>query len=140
MRSRGPNWLHASDEGERHPLIDIARKTNTPLHHWNTKQNIYDSSGKLLPDEKADELSTLLWTLIEEAQAHSLKNMDAIPETASLYDFFVERVKEVFPDRKEDADLLCQMSEMWGAYIGDPVQRQSLRFAWMEEVCDGGEF
>jgi len=31
------------------------------------------------------------------------------------------------------------MSEMWGAYIGDPVQRQSLRFAWMEEVCGGGE-
>lgn len=45
----------------------------------------------------------------------------------------------MFPDRKEDADLLCQMSEMWGAYIGDPVQRQSLRFAWMEEVCGGGE-
>jgi hypothetical protein len=65
--------------------------------------------------------------------------MNSIPETASLYDFFVERVKEMFPDRKEDADLLCQMSEMWGAYIGDPVQRQSLRFAWMEEVCGGGE-
>lgn len=32
-----------------------------------------------------------------------------------------------------------QMAEMWGAYIGDPVHRQSLKFAWMEECCGGGE-
>lgn len=128
-----------SDTGGRHPLVDLAHKTNTPLHSWNSKQNIYDSSGTLLSDEKSDELSTLLWKVIEEAQDHSAKNMDLIPDSASLYDFFIEKAKELFPDKEEDMELLCQMSEMWGAYIGDPVQRQSLRFAWMEEVCGGGE-
>jgi hypothetical protein len=57
-----------------------------------------------------------------------------------LYDYFVDKAKELFPDSEEDQNLLCQMSEMWGAYIGEPVQRQSLRFVWMEEVCGGGEF
>ncbi|KAG7124544.1 hypothetical protein HYQ44_001729 [Verticillium longisporum] len=31
------------------------------------------------------------------------------------------------------------MSEMFGAYIGEPVWRQSLKFAWMEECCGGEE-
>ena len=33
-----------------------------------------------------------------------------------------------------------QMAEMWGAYIGEPVHRQSLKFAWMEECCGGSEY
>jgi len=36
------------------------------LHHWNSKQNIYDSSGKLLPDEKSDKMSTLLWEIMRK--------------------------------------------------------------------------
>jgi hypothetical protein len=56
-----------------------------------------------------------------------------------LYDFFVEKAHATFPDRTEDAELLCQMSEMWGAYIGDPIWKQSLRFSWMEECCGGGK-
>ncbi|KAI9674530.1 MAG: hypothetical protein M1817_001868 [Caeruleum heppii] len=31
------------------------------------------------------------------------------------------------------------MSEMWGAYIGHPVEKQSLRFARMERCCVGEE-
>ena len=77
--------------------------------------------------------------MIEEAQAVSSEHGDSIPETDSLYDFFIKKSHELFPDSQEDRELLCQMSQMWGAYIGDSVQRQSLRFAWMEEVCGGGE-
>ena len=123
----------------RHPILDLAIATNTPLHHWNNKQNIYTSSGDLLAPEKSNELSTLLWEIIEEAFSHSAKSRKNIPKSQSLYDFFVAKAKENFPDGKEDGELLCQMSEMWGAYIGDPIQKQSLRFAWMEECCGGGE-
>lgn len=77
--------------------------------------------------------------MIEEAQEHSSNNGSSIPEAASLYDFLVEKAQKLFPDSQNDRELLCQMSQMWGAYIGDPIQRQSLRFAWMEEVCGGGE-
>lgn len=123
----------------RHPILDLAIATNTPVHHWNNKQNIYTPSGDLLTPEKSNELSSLLWEVIEEAFSHSAKNRKNIPESQSLYDFFVAKAKENFPDGKEDGQLLCQMSEMWGAYIGDPIQRQSLRFAWMEECCGGSE-
>jgi hypothetical protein len=120
-------------------MLDLAKKTNTTLHHWNNKQNIYDSAGKLVPEEKSDKLSTLLWEIIEEAFVHSSKYGKSIPETQSLYDFIKEKAKEKLPDQEEDKELLLQMSEIWGAYIGEPVTRQSLRFAWMEECCGGGE-
>jgi len=84
-------------------------------------------------------LSTLVWEIIAEAFEHSSKHGKSIPESDSLYDFFREKAKEKFPDQKEDEELLLQMSEMWGAYIGDPISRQSLRFAWMEECCGGGK-
>lgn len=121
-------------------MLDLAKKTNTPLHHWNNKQNIYDSSGKLIPAEKSDRLSTLLWEIIEQAFIHSTEHGKSIPETQSLYDFIREKAKEKLPDQKEDVELLLQMSEMWGAYIGEPVTRQSLKFAWMEKCCGGGTF
>jgi hypothetical protein len=120
-------------------MLDLAKKTNTPLHHWNNKQHIYDSSGKLIPIEKSNKLSTLLWEIIEEGFIFSTEHGKSIPETKSLYDFIKEKAKEKIPDQKEDEELLLQMSEMWGAYIGEPIRRQSLRFAWMEECCGGGE-
>jgi hypothetical protein len=113
-------------------MLDLARKTNTPLHHWNDKQNIYDSSSKLIPQEKSDQFSTLLWEIIAQGFEHSAKHGKSIPESESLYDFIKDRAKEKLPDQKEDQDLLLQMSEMWGAYIGEPITRQSLRNAVVE--------
>ena len=56
----------------------------------------------------------------------------------------IESIQNIFEleeeDQKEDEELLLQMSEMWGAYVGDPVTRQSLRFAYLEECCGGGEY
>jgi hypothetical protein len=117
-------------------------ETETPLHHWNEKQLIYDSSGVQLPDEKADKLSSLLWKIIGEAfevsaAATKRDGGESIPREKSLYDFVRGRaVEEVVDDGERE--LLLQMSEMWGAYVGEPVWKQSLRFAWMEECCGGG--
>ena len=124
--------------GSRQPMLDLAKKTNTDLHHWNAKQNIYDSSGKLLPEEKSDKLSTLLWEIFAEAFEHSLKERHSIPEVDSLYDFVKLKAKEILSDEK-DQELLLQMSHVWGCYIGEPITRQSLRYAWLEECCGGGE-
>lgn len=33
--------------------------------------------------------------------------------------------------------VLC-MSEMWGAYVGGSVEKQSLKNLWLEECIDGG--
>lgn len=144
-RLSGPNWIHASDTGGHpNPILQAANETNTPLHHWNDKQLIFDTLGNTLDSDKADRLSTLLWEIIEEAFSFSeeARQSDApgnvIPEHDSLYDFISRRALERLPDDGE-RDLLLRMSEMFGAYVGEPVWRQSLRFAWLEECCGGGE-
>jgi len=117
----------------------LATETGTPLHHWNSKQNIFTSAGELLSEEKSSELSTLLWEIIEEAFEYSETNSASIPESDSLYDHISLKLKEKLPGREEDQKMVLEMSEMWGAYIGHAVTRQSLRFVWMEECCGGGE-
>jgi hypothetical protein len=82
-------------------------------------------------------LSTLLWQLIAEAQAFSKIHGDEIGKNESLYDWIVQKGNERL-ESKEESRILGLMSEMWGAYIGTEVKRQSLKFAWMEEVCGGG--
>ena len=146
QRLSGPNWIHAWTDSEvPHPIYHAATATSTPLHHWNNKQLIYDSAGEPLPDEVTDRLSTLLWEIIEEAfncsqKAHDDSSEEAvkIPAEQSLYDFISSKAKDLVSDERERS-LLIQMSEMFGAYVGEPVWRQSLRFAWMEECCGGGK-
>ena len=86
---------------------------------------------------KAKALCNVQWEIIEEAFRHSVQNRVSIPESESLYDYFVSRAAGLLPDG-EDQGLLLAMSEMWGNSTGVPIQRQSLRFAWMEECCAGG--
>jgi hypothetical protein len=112
------------------------------MHRWNHKQRIFDSSGNLLPDDVADRLSTTLWGIIEEAfnvseEERQKSNGTGIPAGKSLYDFVKEKANDHVPN-KDERKILVQMSEMFGAYVGVPIWRQSLRFAWMEECCGGG--
>lgn len=123
--------------------MKLAAETETPLHHWNEKQLIYDSAGNKLPDDKTNRLSTLLWEIIEKAFKTSAAAQEkdggkSIPSGESLYDFISKSAAEELQD-EEERRILVQMSEMWGAYVGEPVWKQSLRFAWMEECCGGGK-
>ncbi len=125
-----------------HPIFKLANDTETPLHYWNNKQLIFDSNGNKLGDELADRLSTTLWEIIADAfklseNAHEKDGGKDIPSTDSLQDFIRRGAAEVIPN-DEERQLLVSMSEMFGAYVGEPVWKQSLRFAWMEECCGGG--
>ena len=130
----GPQWIHTSGDN---PLLDIARKTGTPLHSWNEYINLYDPAGELIPNDKAVEIDELRWRLVEEAIVFSAEHEHEISKDESLFDFVAKRVEKVLSDEADQA-LLLGMVEMWGDYIGDPVHRQSLKFAWMEECCSGG--
>ncbi|KAJ7932653.1 hypothetical protein B0H13DRAFT_2262996 [Mycena leptocephala] len=140
----GPNWIHAwTDSDEPHPIFKLATDTGTPVHYWNDKDLIFTSDGNALPDEVSERLSTLLWDIIEDAfkfseAARQKDGGKSIPAEESLYDFVKREAPIRLSDPKE-RDLLAQMSEMWGAYVGVPVWKQSLRFAWMEECCGGEE-
>jgi hypothetical protein len=124
--------------------MQIARDTNTILHAWDEEQSVIDSDGKPMDPAEASEYGRLLWDdgLIAAAFKYSNEHSKSIPASRSLYDFFEEQAQELFTDlpdgeaRRKRLGLL-QACEMWGAYVGSPVQRQSLKFFWLEECIEG---
>lgn len=124
--------------------MQLARDTKTRLHAWDEEQSVIDSDGKPMDPTEASEYGRLLWDdgLIAAAFKYSNENGKSIPPSRSLYDFFKEKAQELFTDLpNEEAERkrlgLLQACEMWGAYVGSPVQRQSLKFFWLEECIEG---
>ncbi|KAH7356899.1 hypothetical protein BKA65DRAFT_217148 [Rhexocercosporidium sp. MPI-PUGE-AT-0058] len=130
----GANWIHGT---ESNPILDLAKETNTPTHDWGESFNIFDEDGKLLKDGMS--LNNTMWGIIVKAFKHSADNTATIGPKESLYDFFLEKVQEIFPSKDESRkrEIMMQMTEMWGAFVGSPVQTQSLKFFWLEECIDG---
>jgi hypothetical protein len=124
--------------------MQIARDTKTRLHAWDEEQSVIDSKGNPMDTTEAGEYGRLLWDdgLIAAAFKYSNENSKSIPASRSLYDFFEEKAQELFTDLPQDEARrkrlgLLQACEMWGAYVGSPVQRQSLKFFWLEECIEG---
>ena len=91
--------------------------------------NVFDQCGQPIDSEKADEFFEIVWSIIAEAFKYSNEEFSRISPKTSLKDFFTEKVSEKgFND--EDQALILQMAEMWGAFIGDPWDKQSLNYFW----------
>ena len=124
--------------------MQIARDTNTILHAWDEEQSVIDAEGTPMDPSEASEYGRLLWDdgLIAAAFKYSNEHSKSIPASRSLYDFFEEKAQDLFTDLPDGEAQrkrlgLLQASEMWGAYVGSPVQRQSLKFFWLEECIEG---
>lgn len=110
--------------------------------NWDGRQSVVDALGQYLSDKDAAENTELVWSIIEQAMKHSNAESATIDPKKSLYNFFEEAVEKLFLGEKEEEakkkrQTILQMSEMWGAFVGSEVQKQSLKFFWMEECIDG---
>ncbi|KAJ4370148.1 hypothetical protein N0V86_008884 [Didymella sp. IMI 355093] len=135
----GPNWIHGTDNN---PILDLAKETNTITMNWDGRQSVVDAVGKYLSDKEAAENTEIVWSIIEQAMKYSNAESATIDPKRSLYSFFEEAVEKLFIDEKEEIarkkrETVLQMSEMWGAFVGSEIQKQSLKFFWMEECIDG---
>lgn len=135
----GPNWIHGTDNN---PILDLAKETNTVTMNWDGRQSVVDALGKYLSDKEAADNTETVWSIIEQAMKHSNAESATIDPMKSLYKFFEEAVEKLFVNEKEEVAkqkrrTILQMSEMWGAFVGSEIQKQSLKFFWMEECIDG---
>lgn len=137
----GANWIHGTTDN---PIMDLVKETKTATGVWDSSSNIFDEDGRLLPLEEGEKLSTLVWNIIEDAFAYSNKHGTSIDPGKSLLDFFQEEVVKRIPDTEEGYErqrrLLLQMAELWGSFVGSPLNMQSLKFFWLEECIEGGEW
>ncbi|RHZ65743.1 hypothetical protein CDV55_107436 [Aspergillus turcosus] len=132
----GPNWIHGT---EKNPITGVAEVTGTTIEDFEGEQIIFSRDGELIDEATSAKISEFLWSTIDEAFEYSNAHKDSIPPDRSLLDFFKERVSktDLSPEEKQ---LCIDTCKMWGAYVGDSIERQSLKFFCLEECIDGNNF
>lgn len=134
--SSGANWVHGT---QNNPIADIARRTKTITHDLKERQAVFDSEGNRIDDDLASELSETVWGTVTKAFKYSDENSAQIDKSKSLMDYFREQSPKFEKDLQKQA-LLLEQAHMWGAFVGEPIERQSLKFFFLEECIDGGEY
>lgn len=76
-----------------------------------------------------------MWSTIEEAFQYSNQYKDTISPDRSLFDFFREKIEKTDFSLTEK-EACAETCKLWGAYVGDPIDRQSLKFFCLEECVD----
>ena len=128
----GPNWIHGS---KGNPIVDIAKLTGTTVMEPSEGSAVFDSQGKRVADDIARELSAEMWGVIVEAFKYSDENSESIDAETSLWDYFVSTLEKRIKD-PETLRLALDQAKSWGPFVGDPVERQSLKFFYLEECID----
>ncbi|KAK4219659.1 putative peroxisomal N(1)-acetyl-spermine/spermidine oxidase [Rhypophila decipiens] len=135
----GPNWIHGTKEN---PMLELAAETDTAVSNGEENTScVFDEDGQLLPLKDGEMFSTIMWDIVGEAFKYSNQSGSEIDVHRSLRDYFEEQAQVKFPDTEDDYErkrqLLLQTAELWGSFIGSPVEKQSLKFLWLEECIDG---
>ncbi|KAL4945152.1 hypothetical protein BDV06DRAFT_219542 [Aspergillus oleicola] len=132
----GPNWIHGAGAN---PILDIANKTGTTYAEFEGGQLVLGSDGKIVDQTVTERVSDVLWTTIEEAFKYSNVHKEDIPVEKSLLDFIREKMRESELNEQKKK-MVIDSARLWGAYIGDPIEWQSLKFFSLEESIDGSNY
>ncbi|KAI0115494.1 hypothetical protein GGR51DRAFT_576510 [Nemania sp. FL0031] len=129
----GPSWVHGADGN---PIIGRAKETNTTTCSLDDSSLVYDSTGTAMSDEIMVEALDSTWALISAAFKYSKEQCENIAPELSLKDFFSKTLEEqnVSPEKR---DITMLIGEIWGSFIGDPWETQSLKWFWLEECLSG---
>ncbi|KAJ9614559.1 hypothetical protein H2200_002696 [Cladophialophora chaetospira] len=134
LMDMGPNWIHGT---KGNPIMHLAEKTGTVVMEPEENQALFDTEGKRRSDAEAVDLSSKLWEMIVDAFKYSDEQSAEIDPQLSLYEFFKSKLdEEKGLDRRKRDDLLHE-AQMWGPFVGDAVERQSLKFFFLEECIEG---
>ena len=90
------------------------------------RPSVYDGNGHSMERARAKVHSDIVWSIIDDAFNLSSKHSPSIPQNKSLMDFFEEKVKEKGLD-EESQKLVLYMARIWGDFVGDSIEKQSLK-------------
>lgn len=143
----GPNWIHGV---HGNPIMKLAERTETLTVEPEEDGDSYDAEGRRMGREEARGVAADVWEGVSEAFVYSDKESEGIGEQESLYGWFEERFEGMRrrgegrwkglseeEGRRRLRDVMNE-ARMWGPFVGENVERQSLKFFWMEECVDGG--
>ena len=119
-------------------MLELAKETGSHLGSPSEDAYVYDAHSNLVDCQQVSESFNLLWEILAEAFRYSNENCEHVPPDVSLKDFFKDRLLVRQLDAKTQSFIL-ELAEIWGAFVGDAFEKQSLKWFWLEECLDGGE-
>ena len=102
-----------------------------------------DSEGHIVTPLEANRVLKRVWEILEEAIEHSKNHTIELNSSASLYNYFESWCDRAFQRgdmTSREVKLVLGMSQMWGAYVGDRVDLQSLKFFYLEDCIAGSKY
>lgn len=94
-----------------------------------------------MASSEANKALSQVWDILEGAIEHSKNCNEKLHPSASLYSFFqgwCDRAFRCGDMTAREVELVLGMSQMWGAYVGDRVELQSLKYFYLEDCIGGG--
>ena len=120
-------------------MLDLAGKSDSKLSSLVGNTNVYDSNGTLMESQEVMDRFEVFWDIVEAAFKHSNENCENIASNLSLKDYFREKLRASNLDENAQYTVM-ELAEMWGGFIGDLFEKQSLKWVWLEECLDGGKW
>ena len=136
----GASWIHGT---EHNPLIHLAEKANSTTVACDAVSSICDPKGKWLSSGKACQYYQEVWEVLDKAESKSRKETASLSDAAKMMDFFRQEIasrRSQVEQPEEYENLMLQIVEMWGAFMGSECETQGLKNLWLDAGLEGGKF
>lgn len=134
----GASWIHGT---QGNPLVALAEKAGATTVACGAVYSICDSKADWLNRDIACSRYEEVWEILEMAIEKSRNETASLSDTVKMMDFFRGEVGRRRPQDKHPEAyeiLMMKIVEMWGAFMGDDCERQSLKNLWLDAGLEGG--
>ena len=135
----GASWIHGT---KGNPIVRLAEKAKSTIVACGAVHSICDENGVWIDTETARRFYEEVWEILEMAVEKSGKDAESISDEVKMMDFFREEVQKRCSRAEQPEDyeaLMVQIVEMWGAFMGDECEKQSLKNLWLDAGLEGGK-
>jgi phytoene dehydrogenase-like protein len=136
----GASWIHGT---QGNPFVALAEKTRTTTVACGAVDSICDVNGGWLSCDLARNHYSEVWEILETAMEKSRNEYPSLSNSSKMMDFFRQEVgKRLSEAQQPEAyeSFMVQIVEMWGAFMGNECENQSLKNLWLEAGLEGGTF
>ncbi|KAL8854172.1 MAG: hypothetical protein Q9221_001095 [Calogaya cf. arnoldii] len=134
----GASWIHGT---KANLIIHLAEKAMSTTVACSDVHSICDSNGVWLSADTARSLYKDVWEILELAMHKSETEAEFLPDSAKMMDFYREELNRRCLEAEEPEtcrNLMLQIVEMWGAFMGNECETQGLKNLYLDAGLEGG--
>ncbi|KAI1124601.1 putative flavin-containing amine oxidase [Nemania abortiva] len=133
----GASWIHGT---KGNPLVTLAGEIGSTIIACGAVDSIFTSNGHPIARWIAHDDYQQMWYILNLVIERSRKRHLKLSSDAKMMDFFRKQVDREYRNAQspEPQNMrLNQIIEMWGAFMGDDCERQSLKNLWLDSGLAG---